>query len=103
MVAKLITAESVRRHNLALPAFAYSGTFEITHGRVVHICEAATGFINEIGDARHLIEVDLIDLVAGTVVIRMQKRGEENDGNALRRVTVMIASIIDPLPIGGIV
>ena len=64
---------------------------------MVQICHSPSGFIDELGDMRHLLEIDLFNRVCDAMIIGMQERREEDDGDALGRVTVVIASMFgDP-------
>src|SRR5262245_44842313 len=89
--------------NLSPAAFADARPAVVARGRVVEVGHAASGFVNQPPDARHLLEVDLLDAVGVVVIVGMKSRREEDNGNALGGIAVMIAAVVDLLKIGRIV
>ena len=76
---------------------------ELAHEGVIQVRKARAGFMHELHDPRQLVELDLGDVVGVGVIVRMQSRREEDDGNVLRRVTVMIASSVQRLAVARVV
>src|SRR5688572_26912191 len=76
---------------LSLEALAGARTLVVLHRRVFEVGDAAARFVGELRDAADLVEDDLVDRVAGTVIVGMQPREVEDDRDPLRRVTVVVA------------
>src|SRR5262245_31341455 len=105
-VAKFLFLESYGFRlfdNFPAAPFADARPPVVAYRRMIEIRHAASGLENQLPNARHLLEVDLLDAVGIDVIVGMQPSREKNNRDAFGRVAVMIAAIVDLLEIGGIV
>src|SRR5436853_3552949 len=88
---------------LALASLADPWAFVVSHWSMIKVSHPLAGFISELRDFGHLFKIDLFYAVGVEVIIGVKSRREEYYRYPLRRVAVMIASIVNLLEVGGIV
>src|SRR6187401_336573 len=91
------------RVDVLLSLFPEAGAFEVACRRVVEVGQAPANFEYELADTSHLFVIDLLWRIGHAMVVGMESRGEEDDGNTFRRVAVVVAAIVNPLRVGRIV
>src|SRR5690242_8952172 len=79
------------------------GSFVVPDRCVIEVREAPSRLVDELGDPRHLVELDLRDLVGLGVIVGVQPGGEKNDRNTLGRIAEVIAAKVQLLGIARIV
>src|ERR1041384_16023 len=70
---------------------------------MIEISCANADLVCVLSNASHFLEVDLLYAVRVVVVILMQSRRQKNDRNALGRIAVMIATVINLLEVSRVV
>ena len=57
------------RHNLPVAALANARAFIVAGWRVIQVRHAASSFVNQLPDARHLLKIDFLDAVGVDVIV----------------------------------
>ena len=70
---------------------------------MIQVRRAHSYLVSVLSDARHLLEVDLLNAVGVRMIIGMKTGCEEDDRHTLRRVAVVIAAIVNLLEVRRIV
>src|SRR5215467_660913 len=70
---------------------SHSRALPVAHRRMIEVPEPDARRVDQLANPGHLVELDLRDLVGVRVVVGMERRGIEDDRNALHRVAVVIA------------
>src|SRR5215831_13656605 len=89
--------------NLPIAAFPETRTLEVASRWMIQVGNTPPRFIDELRDMGHFLKIDLLYGICNAMIVGMEIRRKENDGDPLHGIVVVVAAIVNPLRIRRIV